>query len=388
MTATMKRIFVAAIALAASAQAHAAPQIRFCPAAQVRTYPEENHRNISGLLLQNVAIVNNDQTPFEVKAITIELLRGDEVVDTRRMTGDDVAHNAAQGKAVQAAGMIAAVPFQFCGQDLIADGVKLGGPTLSRGEALLVAQQAFVFNGVRDTLRVRVAGAVGGRPAEVSNTLPIRSDFSKIAYRFPLHGVWYAGNGPTFYTAHRWALPEEFAFDIVRLGAGGLSHSGDGSRFSDYYDYGANVMAAADGRVAVAHDGEPEDATAMRQPGETQQSYFARLVQGQSKLLSSGSNGLAGNHVLIDHGNGEYSLYAHLQPGSLRVKAGDMVHAGDVIGKLGSSGNSTEPHLHFQLCDRADALMCAGIPIKFGNIELPYADLPRPVQSGDVVVAQ
>ena len=97
---------------------------------------------------------------------------------------------------------------------------------------------------------------------------------------------------------------------------------------------------------------------------------------------------MAGNHVVIDHGNGEYSLYAHLKPGSILVKPGNRVTAGTVLAQLGSSGNSTEPHLHFQVCDAADALMCAGIPVQFNNVSLPFADYPRPVQSGDVVVAQ
>lgn len=70
------------------------------------------------------------------------------------------------------------------------------------------------------------------------------------------------------------------------------------------------------------------------------------------------------------------------------MKAGDTVRAGQVIGKLGSTGNYTEPHLHVQLCDRPDALMCAGIPIQFTNVVLLSADLPRPVQSGDMVTAK
>jgi murein DD-endopeptidase MepM/ murein hydrolase activator NlpD len=89
---------------------------------------------------------------------------------------------------------------------------------------------------------------------------------------------------------------------------------------------------------------------------------------------------------MIDHGNSEYSLYAHLKPGSVRVKVGDRVAAGTPLGKLGSSGNSTEPHLHFQVCDAGDPLACAGIPVEFQNVTLPFADYPRALQSGDVVV--
>ncbi len=104
-------------------------------------------------------------------------------------------------------------------------------------------------------------------------------------------------------------------------------------------------------------------------------------------LLSGGDHAIAGNTVLISHGNGEFSLYAHLKPGSIRVHQGDDVGAGTVIASLGASGNVTEPHLHFQLCDAASVLHCAGVPLTFTNVELPYADGPRTIQAGDIIEA-
>lgn len=237
-------------------------------------------------------------------------------------------------------------------------------------------------------LRVRVHGAVDGHPTEVTSSIPIKSEFGKNNYIFPLKGVWFAGNGASFHTAHRWAIPEEFALDIAKLGDNGLSHKADGMKFTDYFAYGADVLAAADGRVISAANDQPEDQSAMQRPDETQDAYSARLQKEQGERLAKGTIGLTGNYVLIDHGKNEYSLYAHLQPGSVRVRAGDEVKAGAVIGKLGSSGNSTEPHLHFQVCDKPDPLMCAGVPVNFSNVTIEWADLPRPIQSGDVVIAK
>ncbi len=172
------------------------------------------------------------------------------------------------------------------------------------------------------------------------------------------------------------------------MGDGTSSHRGDGTKFEDFYAYGADILAAADGKVVAVKTDVVEDATTLRQPGETADAYGERSGAYQMQLVTNDIRAIAGNHILIDHGNGEFSMYAHLKPGSLTVQVGDQVKAGQVIAKLGSSGNSTEPHLHFQVCDRAEPLNCAGIPINFTNIELPYADYPRPLQSGDIVMAK
>ena len=73
---------------------------------------------------------------------------------------------------------------------------------------------------------------------------------------------------------------------------------------------------------------------------------------------------VAGNHVNLDLGGGVFAMYAHLQPGSIRVKVGDRVSRGQVLGLVGNSGNSTEPHLHFQLMDRNSPLGSEGLPYK------------------------
>jgi murein DD-endopeptidase MepM/ murein hydrolase activator NlpD len=71
---------------------------------------------------------------------------------------------------------------------------------------------------------------------------------------------------------------------------------------------------------------------------------------------------VGGNYVAIDIGHGRYALYAHVQPGSLRVKVGDRVKRGQIVALLGNSGNSTEPHVHFQIADGPTFLSSEGIP--------------------------
>jgi murein DD-endopeptidase MepM/ murein hydrolase activator NlpD len=387
----MRCFTVASFALLLSSAFAEKPQsveIRFCPSSAIRTYPLESRRELQSVLLQNVAVINRRSAPFKIDNVEIELLQSNRVVESRKLDREAVRRFADRGAKLQAAGVLEQVAFQFCGTDLIGSDIKLDGPILDRDRALLIVQQVFAFSGARDTLRVRVRGNVSGHAAEFAGSIPIESEFTKNKYNFPLRGTWYVGYGASFHTGHRWAIPEEFALDIAKVGESGLSHKGDGTRFQDYYAYGADVLAAGDGRVIRTANDQPEDPSSMQRPDETQEAYFARLQKEQGERLAKGLTAITGNYVMIDHGKDEYSLYAHLQPGSVRVRAGDQVKVGQVIGKLGSSGNSTEPHLHFHLCDKPDPLMSAGIPVNFSNVTIQWVDLPRPIQSGDIIIAK
>lgn len=79
----------------------------------------------------------------------------------------------------------------------------------------------------------------------------------------------------------------------------------------------------------------------------------------------TGPSRVIGNHVIVDLGDGSYAVYAHLRKGSLRVTNGQRVHAGEHIADCGNSGNSTEPHVHFQVMDHPKVLFAAGLPISW-----------------------
>ena len=279
------------LASAASAQVADGLEIRFCPTAQVRTFPLESARDVQSLLLQNAAIINHGASPADITSVTLELLEDAAPIDTRRIADADLASVAAAGPMVQKSGMMKLLAFQFCGSALIAEGVTLAGPTLGFNQALLVAQQPFAYKGKRDGLRMRVHARIDNRDVEVTASLPIRSGTAKTRLNFPLHGAWFAAVGPTMHTAHRWALPEEFAYDIARLGNGNLSHRGTGAHFADYYAYGAAVLAAADGIVVAAVNDEPEDAGALRRPDDTDESYLARVQTCRARCCRKASGG-------------------------------------------------------------------------------------------------
>jgi murein DD-endopeptidase MepM/ murein hydrolase activator NlpD len=269
--------------------------------------------------------------------------------------------------------------FIYGGNALLHGAHLASSTTLAPGEAIIVTAQLFAFRGARDELRVRAIS----NGAEGEGHVAVSSELSRTAFAFPLRGIWYDGAAPSLHSHHRWAPMEQFAHDLVQIGPNFDTHRGDGARFADYYAYGQPILAAAAGTVVSAVNDQREDERAMKQPNESQDAYFARLRADQAERLSRGVLGIIGNHVIIDHGNGEFSVYAHMKPGSVRVRAGDHVAQGQQIGQVGSSGNSTEPHLHFQVCNSADALMCAGIPIHWIGLNQVGADLDRAPQTGD-----
>jgi len=180
----------------------------------------------------------------------------------------------------------------------------------------------------------------------------------------PLAGDnWLAANGPSNTSLHRRALipvagraqiAQRFAIDWVRIEKDGSgTYHGDPKNNANYRAYGAEVLAVADGVVAEVKDGIPQNVPGLA-----------------SRAVPITLETVAGNHIMLDLGAGIWAMYAHLQPGSLRVKLGDRVRRGQVLGLVGNSGNSTEPHLHFQLCNANSPLGSEGLPYALASFGL------------------
>lgn len=379
----MRRLLMSLTALCSLAVLEApALEVRFYPAEKVRSYELDADRGVRSVVLQNIAIINDGDDDVTISQVMLEVTERGVTQEIKPLRSADLDRMAATGAGLQSSGMLATLAFQFGGTALLPKGTTLSGTrVLKPGTALLVPQQVLAYSGKRDGIRVNVQTTTGMKEATLFIAL---SATTRTAFALPLEGMWYDGAGPSLHTHHRWAVPQEFAHDFMRIGANSLSYSGEGKSFTDYYAYGQPVLAAADGQVVAVLDGEPEDVALLQQAGEPLETYVQRIVGRQNEQLTRGARGIIGNHVVIKHGD-EYSYYAHLKPGSVRVKVEDMVTRGQQIAAVGSSGSSTEPHLHFHVCDGPDTMTCAGIPANFENVEIYGALTARQLQSGDLV---
>lgn len=196
-------------------------------------------------------------------------------------------------------------------------------------------------------------GRVSGmyvRPGGQGGPKPYESDFvdyeTKTTLRLPFDGEWTVvwGGRTVEQNYHAEYRDQRFAMDLL-VTVDGKTHKDQGRKLTDYYCYGRPILAPAAGVVVWSQDSLPDN-----EPGQMDKAHPA------------------GNAILIDHGNGEYSLLAHLQPRTLKFHTGERVGASDVIGLCGNSGNTSEPHLHYHLQNAPTPFDADGLPAPFTNL--------------------
>lgn len=362
-------------------------EIRFYPERQLWAQQTEALRRLYNVVLPNASVVNRGDTSRTVRAVRFELRRDGEVLQVQYLRGTALEDLARRGAALAESGMLEVLDFQFGPDVLLGEGVTVAGSTaLKPGEALLLPTRFFAYAGQAQQLRTVVEFA--DDEPEAHAELLLRYDSAPGRFRFPVQGRWYAAATSTPHTHHRWAINQEFALDLAQIGRGGRSHRGDGQQMRDYYAYGQPVLAVADAEVIAVRKDQPDSLQLLRRPGEGVEAQIERVKAQQMQWLQEGALAMLGNYVLLAHADGVYTLYAHLAPDSVKVDVGQRLSAGAVLATIGSSGSSTEPHLHFHACDRPHPLRCAGIPIQFEDVEIPLADHPRQLQSGDLLDAR
>jgi murein DD-endopeptidase MepM/ murein hydrolase activator NlpD len=170
---------------------------------------------------------------------------------------------------------------------------------------------------------------------------------STVEYQLPFDGEWTVVNGsPDKRYSHSWfPVRQRYAHDFVITDDDGRTHDGSGG-LDSFYCFDEPILAPADGTVVRAKDGHRDH---HRTTGWIDPLQYR----------------LAGNYVVIEHADGEYSFLAHLKKGSVCVTPGEHVEQGQEIGRCGHSGNSSEPHLHFHVQNHRVPYVGAALPVQF-----------------------
>lgn len=258
------------------------------------------------------------------------------------------------------------------GRDL-AGGARLDGesPTLTDDDVVLTPNESMVvllqlqfdsLDDVPEQIVHRFVGTAAVSPAPVADAV----DYLFVPWQLrtrepvqiapPLSGDgWVVVNGCCGTTgAHRGSVQtlagelwdaQRFAIDWIKIGENGSFADGDIGVNENWYNYGEPVHAVADGVVVSVLDGLPD-----QDPGQ--------LPDPSGITIET----VDGNHVVLRLADGVFAFYAHISPGTVSVEAGDEVEAGDVIGRLGNSGNTSGPHLHFHLMTTERPLAADSIP--------------------------
>jgi len=261
------------------------------------------------------------------------------------------------------------------GHDYLATRLSIGGRRGAEASYLTVGQFGVLFLHVPLATSANVPRAIAHRISglllqpnkeftiAVGETPAI--DANPVLLGPPLIGKGYlAGDGCCDSIRHvrallplngRFALAQRFAIDWEQVDDQNRLVKGDLSKVENYTIFGKDVIAVADGTVVAARNDLPE-----QPPGKLPDN----LPIGQAD----------GNFVVLDIGNGAVALYAHLQPGSVKVAPGAKVKVGDFLGKVGNTGNTSAPHLHFHVMDGPSPLQSNGIPYIINHFRMTAID--------------
>jgi len=175
---------------------------------------------------------------------------------------------------------------------------------------------------------------------------------NKVKYSLPFDGEWKIINGgSTQENSHSWnILTQRYAYDFVITDENGKSFKSEGKNLNEYHCYEKEVLSPAEG-VVVAVKNDIRD---YEDVGDYSIDWKVRDFRG--------------NFVLIQHAKEEYSFLAHFKKNSIKVKEGEKVKRGQILGLCGNSGHSTEPHIHFHLQDNKNVWLATGLPIRFRKV--------------------
>jgi len=234
---------------------------------------------------------------------------------------------------------------------------------LKEDELFILSEEHFsiTYNDYISKVEIVVEYSKDNEIRYLNDSINVLKYENKTNYIFPVKGSWVATDSYASIDSHRWNYNSEFAFDLGKLSSDTRLIYKDSMENEDYIHYGDEIIAIGDGEVVDCLDGFPEYSLGYK--NKMSREHFDELEKLYGSVARS-----SGNYVTIKHEGEEYSFYCHMKPGTVNVKKGQKVKAGDAIGNIGSTGNSNCPHLHFHLMD-GPSKDSRGLPCYFNNIK-------------------
>ena len=183
------------------------------------------------------------------------------------------------------------------------------------------------------------------KPYVTENQPVLKRNISKLILPFKDEWTVFWGGDTKEQNYHVAYKSQKNAFDMIITDSAGKSHKTDGKNNEDYYAFGKELLAPANGEIVLVVDGIKDN-----KPGVLNPSY------------------IPGNTVIIKTSNNEYLFFAHFKQHSIQIKQGEIVQQGDVLGLCGNSGNSSEPHLHFHIQNVENMNIATGAKAYFEEI--------------------
>lgn len=207
-----------------------------------------------------------------------------------------------------------------------------------------------------DRIDAQLTYRSGSRRHLAQATIPVARYVQRTALTFPFKGEGIVSVAGALASGHR-NRSGLHAIDALGLTPtyGPMREPGRDAAPADYAGWGREVIAPATGTIVVARNDRPDQPVADK----SDPAFFAPEYP---------DGGDPGNLVIIDHGNGEFSMIGHLRHGSVKVRPGDRVAQGQIIGLMGNSGDTTGPHVHYQLQNGPDWERSDGLPVAFTNV--------------------
>ncbi|MEE6296993.1 M23 family metallopeptidase [Georgenia wangjunii] len=203
---------------------------------------------------------------------------------------------------------------------------------------------------------------------------PPRSERAPVPLPAPVRGRWVALNSPgSAVPSHGVkAYGQTYAVDLLRPSSDARASLGWSLRTrrpESYPAFGEPVLSMAPGTVVAARDAARDHGARDTWPTV----LWMMTIEGFVRELG-GASRILGNHVIVAHDDGTYAAYAHLRRGSATVRTGERVTAGQQLGAVGNTGNTSEPHLHVQLMDHAIPQAAAGVPMLWPDLSVDPAE--------------